>query len=350
MVKPTSGQQEETKRSAGRVSSTEVARRAGVSQSAVSRTFTPGASVSKETRAKVLSVAKELGYRPNVIARSLIRHSTNIIGIAMVRFMNPFYTALLKAFTEKLQGLGYSTLLFNVSGDNDIEAALPLALQYQVDGIIVTSATLTSILADECAQRGTPVVLFNRYTTDSHVHAVGCDNVAGGRMAADVLLDGGHQRIAYMAGEEGSSTNRDRERGFVERLRERGAALFMRECGDFQYDVAFQKAERLLSRGERPDAIFCGNDLMALATLDYARYALGLRVPEELSVIGFDDIEMSNWPKYDLTTIRQPIGAMVDATVEVLLDAIHTPGRERVLRFVPVQLIVRSSARLMHAD
>jgi len=334
----------------GRISSIEVADRAGVSQSAVSRTFTPGASVSEETRAKVLAAAKELGYRPNVIARSLIRHSTNIIGIAMVRFTNPFYAALLRAFTEKLQELGYSTLLFNVSGDKHIDDALPLALQYQVDGIIVTSAMLTSSLADECAQRGTPVVLFNRYTSDSHVHAVGCDNVGGGRMVADALLDAGHRRIAYLAGEERSSTNRDRERGFTERLQERGVALFARECGDFRYEAAFVVAERLLTSGVRPDAIFCANDLMALAVLDYACCVLGMQVPEELSVIGFDDIEMAGWPKYNLTTIRQPISVMVDATVEVLLAAINTPGRERVLRLVPVQLIARSSARLMRPN
>ena len=332
-----------------RVSSIEVARRAGVSQSAVSRAFTPGASVSEDTRAKVLVAAKELGYRPNVIARSLIRHSTKIIGIAMVRFTNPFYASLLKAFTEKLQGLGFSTMLYNVAGDNQIDTALPLALQYQVDGIIVTSASLTSMLADESAQTGTPVVLFNRYAMDSHVHAVGSDNAGGGRMVADALLDAGHRRIAYLAGEESSSTNRDRERGFTERLGERGVSLFLRDCGDFVYDAAFPAAERLLNRTERPDAIFCGNDLMALAVLDYARCVLGIRVPAELSVIGYDDIEISAWPKYDLTTIRQPIEAMVDATVEVLMDAIRHPNRERALRLVSVQLIERTSARLANA-
>jgi DNA-binding LacI/PurR family transcriptional regulator len=349
MAKAVRNEDGEIKPWIGRVSSTEVARRAGVSQSAVSRAFTPGASVSEDTRAKVIAAAKELGYRPNVIARSLIRHSTKIIGIAMMRFNNPFYASVLKAFTEKLQGLGFSTMLYNVAGDNYIDTALPLALQYQVDGIIVTSATLTSVLADECAQTGTPVVLFNRYATDSHVHAVGSDNAEGGRIVADTLLDAGHRRIAYLAGEESSSTNRDRERGFTERLAARGASLFLRDCGDFVYDAAFLAAERLLNRAERPDAIFCANDLMALAVLDYARCVLSICVPNELSVIGYDDIEMSAWPKYGLTTIRQPIEVMVDATIEVLLDAIHHPNRERVLRLVPVQLIERTSARRVNA-
>ena len=152
-----------------------------------------------------------------------------------------------------------------------------------------------------------------------------------------------------LAGEESSSTNRDREHGFTERLTERGASLFLRDCGDFVYDATFPAADRLLNRAERPDAIFCANDLMALAVLDYARCVLNIRVPDELSVIGYDDIEMSAWPKYDLTTIRQPIEVMVDATIEVLLDAIRHPNRERVLRLVPVQLIERTSARRVDA-
>ncbi len=339
---------DEVRKCAGRVSSVEVARLAGVSQSAVSRTFTQGAYVSDDTRDKVLTAARQLGYRPNVIARSLIQHSTNIIGIVMVRFTNPFYASVLKVFTEKLHGLGFATMLFNVGGDNDIETALPLALQYQVDGLIITSATLTSLLAEECAARGTPVVLFNRYATGSTAHAVCCDNLGGGRVVADALLGAGHKRLAYIAGEEGSSTNRDRERGFAQRLAERSAGLYLRESGDFGYGSGFAAAARLLNRPDRPDAIFCGNDLMALGVLDYARCVLSLRVPEELSVIGFDDIEQASWPKYDLTTVRQPIEAMVNGSVELLLDAIHFPDRERESRLVPVEFIARTSARLVH--
>ena len=123
MAKAARNEKDEIKPWIGRVSSIEVARRAGVSQSAVSRTFTPGASVSEDTRAKVIAAAKELGYRPNVIARSLIRHSTKIIGIVMMRFNNPFYASVLRAFTEKLQGLGFSTMLYNIAGDNHIDTA-----------------------------------------------------------------------------------------------------------------------------------------------------------------------------------------------------------------------------------
>jgi len=329
-----------------RASSIEVAELAGVSQAAVSRVFTPGASVSAEMRARVLAAARQLGYRPNVIARSLSQQSSRIIGLVMIRFWNPFYARLLQEFTNRLQILGYWVLVLNVADDTPLEKAIPMALQYQVDGIIVTSATLSSGLAEECARVGTPVVLFNRYSLESSVNAVCCDNVAGGRMVADALLSAGHSRLAYIAGEAGSSTNRDREQGFTQRLAERGATLYARESGDYSYESGYQAALRLFSREQRPDALFCTNDLMATAALDVARCELGLRVPEDISIIGFDDIVMASWPKYDLTTIHQPVNRMVDATIEVLLQAIQQPQPERVVRFIAPTLTVRSSARV----
>lgn len=328
------------------VSSVEVARLAGVSQAAVSRVFTPGASVSDEMRAKVMAAAKQLGYRPNAIARSLSLQSSHIIGLVMIRFWNPFYARLLQEFTNRLQTLGYWVLVLNVAEDTPLENAIPTALQYQVDGIIVTSATLSSGLAEECARVGTPVVLFNRYSLESSVNAVCCDNVAGGRMVADALLSAGHTRLAYIAGEADSSTNRDREQGFTQRLAERGGTLWARESGDYSYESGYQAALRLLGRQQRPDALFCANDLMAMAAFDAASCHLGLRVPEDVSIIGFDDIAMAAWPKYDLTTIHQPVDRMVDATIEVLLQAIQQPQSERVVRFMAPTLTVRSSARV----
>lgn len=328
------------------VSSIEVARVAGVSQAAVSRVFTPGASVSDEMRERVMAAAKQLGYRPNVLARSLIQQSSRIIGLVMIRFWNPFYARLLQEFTNRLQTLGYWVLLLNVADDTPLEQAIPTALQYQVDGIIVTSATLSSGLAEECARVGTPVVLFNRYSLESSVNAVCCDNVAGGRLVADALLNAGHTRLAYITGEPGSSTNRDRAQGFSERLAEHGATLYGREIGDYSYESGYQAARRLLAREPRPDAIFCANDLMAAAALDAARTDCGLRVPEDISIVGFDDINMASWPKYDLTTIQQPVDRMVDATIEVLLQAIQQPQTERVMRFMTPSLVARSSARI----
>lgn len=326
------------------VSQVDVADLAGVSQSAVSRVFTPGASVSDETRAKVGDAARRLGYRGNAIARSLVTRRTNIIAIIMASLANPFYPVVLERFITKLQELGYWVLLFKITDQQAVDDALLRALQYRVDGVIMTSAVLSSQLADECSSRGTPVVLFNRYEYKTKASAVGCDHAGGGRLVAEALLRAGHRRLAFIAGQEGSSTSRDREAGFTERLGELGYSGLLRETGDYSYESGRAAARRLLSRPDRPDAIFCANDLMACGVIDAARCEFNLSVPESLAVVGFDDIPMAAWPAYDLTTIHQPIDRLVDATIETLVSALDNPGGERILRLIPGQLVIRRSA------
>ena len=328
------------------VSQIDVARLAGVSQAAVSRAFTPGASVSDQTRAKVLAAAEKLGYRPNVIARSLIQKSTNIIGLVVMRFTNPFYARVIRDFSRSFQEHGYWTLLLNIAQNQELEDTLPMALQYQVDGLIITSATLSSKLAEECARSGTPVVLFNRYSSDSHTNMVRCDNVKGGRMVADTLLDAGYQRLAFIAGEESASTNRDREYGFSSRLEERGIKHFIREsAGDYSYELGYQAAEKLLELDQPPDAIFCANDLLAMGAMNFIRCTKGIDVPGDLGVIGFDDIEAASRPCFNLTTIRQPVKPMVDHSIEVLLNAIQDQNSDPADIVVTPELIQRSSTR-----
>lgn len=328
------------------ISQIDVARLAGVSQAAVSRTFTPGASVSEETRAKVMAAVDQLGYRPNVIARSLVQNSTNIIGLVVKRFTVPFYANMVQKFTRALQEKGFWTMVLNISENAELDEALPAALQYQVDGLIITSATLSSHQAEECARAGTPVVLFNRYVSDGHTHLVSCDHYAGGQMVADALLDAGHQRLAYIAGEEESSTNRDREMGFISRLKEKGYNLEFREsAGDYNYEKGYAAAQRLLESAPPPDAIFCADDVIAMATMDFARYKLNLRIPEDLSVIGFDDIPPAARPNYELTTIRQPFNRLVDSTLDTLFEAINTPVAKVIEKTVPPTLTWRNSVR-----
>ncbi len=324
----------------------DVARLAGVSQAAVSRTLTPGGVVSEETRAKVTSAANTLGYRPNIIARSLVQNSTNIIGLVVKRFTNPFYARMIQDFTRALQEQGFWTLVLNIAENEELEDALPTALQYRVDGLIITSATLSSKLAEVCARSGTPVVLFNRYVSDGHTHVVSCDSYEGGKLVADALVDAGHKRIAFLAGEETSSTNRDREIGFVSRLKERGHNLAAREgAGDYTYEAGYVAVQRFWQSRLPPDAIFCASDLIAMAALDYARYKRNIKVPDELSIIGFDDIPSAAWPSYELTTIRQPFGKLVESTIGVLMSAINTPGTEPTTTVIPPEFIWRNSAR-----
>jgi len=327
-------------------SQNDVARLAGVSQAAVSRTFTPGASVSDETRTKVLDAAEHLGYRPNVIARSLIQKTTNIIGLVVRRFTNPFYARMIRDFTRLLQDHGYWVLLLNIAQNQELEETLPMALQYQADGLIITSATLSSTLAEECARANTPVVLFNRYASDTHTNVVRCDDIEGGKIVADVFIDTGCERIAFIAGEEEASTNRDREIGFVSHLEARGQKLFFREsAGEYSYEAGYQVAQRLFQQANPPDAVFCANDLIAMGVLDFARCKANIQVPDQLSIIGFDDIPSASWPGYELTTIRQPFQVLVDTTIQVLLDAIKTPDGAAIEKVVTPSLMKRRTTR-----
>jgi DNA-binding LacI/PurR family transcriptional regulator len=329
-----------------KVTSIDVAKLAGVSQPTVSRALDPGAPVSPETRARVLAAASELGYTPNVIARSLKSQKTNIIGIVMSNMASSFfYTNVLEQFAQQLQAVGKQVLLFSAPLDRPVDEILPQVLGYQVDALIITSSTPGQAIIDECARIGTPVILFNRFAPGTQANVVCCDNEDGGRQVANAFLDAGHRRIAFMAGTSGTASTQMREKGFKDQLEARGYIGYIREAGAYTYEDGRSAARRLLERDDPPDAIFCAADVMALAALDVARYELGIRVPEALSIIGFDNIPIATWPAYDLTTIRQPINRMINSALQLVsLKKDEIPTGQ--IKLLPGELIVRGSARV----
>lgn len=328
-----------------KATSVDVARRAGVSQATVSRVFNAGAVVSEATRAKVMAAARQLGYVPNAIARSLITQQTNIVGLLMAHISSPFQPYIQEAFIQQLQERGRQVLVFSAGPDQEVDDLLPLVLQYRVAGLICTSIPLSSSVVAACRRHGIPVVLFNRYVPGQPVSAVCCDNVEGGRLVANLFLDAGHQQIACISGDPNSSTSRDRTKGFTDRLRERGTVSLAHEQGPYTYEAGYEAARRLLARSQRPDAVFCVSDVLALGAIDASR-ACGLRVPEDISVVGFDDIPMASWRSYALTTIREPVAAMVDTTIAMLLERLAAPETEAAIRLFPGTLVARQSARL----
>jgi DNA-binding LacI/PurR family transcriptional regulator len=328
------------------VTSSEVARRAGVSQSAVSRTFTPGASISPKTREKVMAAAQELGYRPNAIARSLITNRSRIIAVVMAYLENLFYPDVLEELGRLLVKENYRLLLFTGHMDRDSDPVFDQLMQYRVDGIVLASTTLSSHLSEECATAGIPVVLFNRTTERDAVSSVTTRNREGGRRIGEFLIAGGHKRFAYISGVESSSTNRDRFAGYVEALAEAGHADIMVEVGNYDRAEAETAARKLLSRPDRPDAIFVANDHMAVAVMDVARYEFGLTIPDDLSIVGYDDVGPARWTSYGITTMSQPLKRMVEATVNILMGQISSGEIEAEHRILSGELIVRTSARL----
>lgn len=328
-----------------KVTSAEVATRAGVSQSAVSRVFTPGASASSRTIAKVRKAAEELGYRPNALARAVVSGKSRIIGLVVAYLDNQFYPDVLERLSNALQNEGYHVLVFMASQTaGNIDSVVDELLDYQVDGIIAASVALSSDLTKRCRDAGVPMVLFNRAQDDPYMSAVTSDNVAGGRKVAELFVSAGHTKIGYIAGWEGASTQRDRERGFVEGLAAAGRKLHVRAVGDFKMESA-RDATRKMFANDPPDAVFVANDHMAMAVMDTLRFELGLTVPGDVAVVGYDDVQAASWPAYDLTTVRQPANRMVAETVGILLSKIDGSQVEPKIVEIDGPLIQRGSTR-----
>ena len=329
----------------GNITSGDVARLANVSQSAVSRTFSTGASVSPATRGRVMAAAEQLGYRPNALARAMISGRSRLIAILVAYLDNQFYPLVLEQMSRAFQARGYQVLLYMTEpGDQDI--VVQKMLQYQVEGIVMASATLSSGLARECVKTGTPVVLFNRYVPSSPSSSVTSDNIEGARSLAHFLVRGGHGKIAFIAGNEDSSTSRDREAGFCKGLAECGQPLFARAVGGYTFAGAADAARQIMAEPERPDAIFVANDHMAFAVMDVLRGQLRLKIPEDISVAGYDDVPEAGWGGYSLTTVRQPGEAMVEATVAIMLEQVEKRVVNRRVAILPSLLVARNSARL----
>jgi DNA-binding LacI/PurR family transcriptional regulator len=332
--------------SPARVTSAQVAALAGVSQSAVSRVFTPGASVSRKTADKVRAAAEALGYRPNVLARAMITGRSRMIGLVVAYLENQFYPLAIEHLSRALQARGYHILIFLAGNDAGRTAeVVQELLDYQVDGIVFASVAITNDITTRCESAGIPVVLFNRGQEGEAHTEVTSDNLSGGREAARFLAAGGHRRIAHIAGWQGSSTGRDRAEGFREGLAEAGQEPLAVIDGLYDRAAAAAAARALMDRPDPPDAIFVGNDHMAFGVLDALRFERGLRVPGDVSVVGFDDVPLAAWAAYDLTTVRQPVEAMVEATVDVLVRQIEEDTREPVRLRLPAPLVLRGSAR-----
>jgi DNA-binding LacI/PurR family transcriptional regulator len=311
-----------------KVTSHEVAALAGVSRSAVSRTFTPGASVAPRTRARVMAAATKLGYRPNALARSLIVRCTHLIGLVMAEWENPFYTRMLRLFSERLQVEGYQVVLLTSGSEADADNAVRRLLQYQVDGVILVSARPSAAAASECARARTPLVLVNREIAARRASSVTCDNAQIGRDLAALVTGAGYRRIAIVQGDPTAVTSVERTTALREAVAAvRGARVVAHVTGTFGYDPGRTAIASLWRGRERPDAVICSSDLTALGVLDGARTDLGVAVPAELGVVGLGDIPQAGWSAYSLTTVHLPIEEMIDLATNDLLARLEDPDR-----------------------
>lgn len=321
-----------------------VAAMAGVSQSTVSRVFAGNTRVSEKKRKKVLEVAQKLNYQPNAIARGLTTKKTKMIGIVIRDFHNPFYPEVLSAFYNALAEKGYHLIFINTENEFIQEKEINKLIDYHVEGVIITDALLSSSEAERFSRHRIAVVLFNRYIAHTKTHAVYCDNYLGGREIATYLIGMGHRSFAFISGPASTSTSNDRKKGFEEVLRERGIRDLFILQGEYSYENGFRAAQEIISRPQRVDCIFCANDIIAIGAMEGIR-EMGWHIPEDISIIGFDDIPMAAWPSYSLTTWKYSLEELVRHSVELLLEDINGNAREQRTIVTKGYLTVRNTVR-----
>ncbi|MBG6204329.1 DNA-binding LacI/PurR family transcriptional regulator [Labrenzia sp. EL_13] len=323
----------------------EVAELAGVSRSAVSRTFTDGASVSARTREKVEKAAKTLGYRPSLIARSLATNRTKLIGLVANNFQNPAFLDVFDLFTSELQKRELRPLLVNLSGETSPRKIVELLRQYSVDGVIVATSTLPTSFATAFQTAGIPVIhTFGKFQANANVHVVGIDNEYCGAMAAQTFAERGYKTVALLGGPESATSTQDRSTGFVQNAKKLGLDVAKISYAENYTYQAGRDAMREVLDDRRVEAVFCGDDLICMGAMDAAR-AAGQSIPEDIGFLGFNDIGMASWDSYSLTTIRQPIRDIIMSSVELVVGMVENPGRSPEIRLFPCSVIDRGSLR-----
>jgi DNA-binding LacI/PurR family transcriptional regulator len=325
------------------ITARELARMIGVSQSAVSRAFTPGASIAPELREKILKFAGEQDYQPNAIASMLSKSRTDIIGLVVSDMSNPFYPGLIQKLSQGLQRVGLQSLLFNITKGSNLDEQLSALRRYNVDAVIVISATMLSGMALRRATEGRAAILINRVVEDADMSCVACNNVEGARAIADHFHALGRRHVAYVSGLGHTTTNFERQNAFITRVAELGMVLTGRvDAGEYSYEAGRRAALEIAAQGNT-EAIFFANDILAIGGIDALREEAGLRVPQDMSVAGFDDIPNASWPHYDLTTFRQPLDDIVGVVVAMLEDGSCQPGQPARIVRLSGGLIVRGS-------
>lgn len=309
-----------------KVTASDVASRAGVSKWTVSRAFIPGASVSEKARENILTIARELGYRPNLLARGLSQKRTHIIGVAIDELKNPHSMQMLDEVTRQLQNRGYMALLLNITGKNYC-AVMSMADQLQVDGILFLGTALTpEFVAIAVEMHDIPLVQVARNTAGQKIEVVNIDGYRAGQVIARLLIEQGHKKFGYMSGPGGKEGHLQRKEGFCEELKARGFSLKL-ELNTEHYDrqLSYLSIRHYLLEtpdSERIEALFCENDVLALGVMEALRDA---GEKSAIAVVGFDDIDEAAAPGWQLTTYSQRLDLLMEEALNRLISGKSDP-------------------------
>lgn len=323
----------------------EVAEKAGVSRSAVSRSFTDGASVSAKTREKVQAVARELGYQPNALASSLTTGRTKLIGLVSDNFHNPVFLEVFDLFTRSLQDRGLRPLLVNLSNEKNPASTLRMLQQYSVDGVIVASSTLPPSFAEAFHNAGMPVVhSFARANQSPEVCIAGIDNIHCGRIAAETLVQRGYTDVAFLGGPASATSTQDRLSGFLDALSTHSQINVSHSFAKTYAFEAGRNAMLKLLEGTPAQAYFCGDDVLSIGALSAIQSA-GLSVPDDIGLIGLNDMEMAGWQLINLTTIRQPIKEIITSSVDLITSLLYEKPRAVEARLFACHIVERGTLK-----
>ncbi|NIZ59811.1 LacI family transcriptional regulator [Sedimentitalea sp. CY04] len=327
------------------VSAQQVADLAGVSRSAVSRTFTKGASVSPTTRSKVIKAADSLGYHVNELARGLINEQSNIVCIVGADIYTPYQSRFIDALTRELQAIHKVTMVVNSSGDSEVRDALAQTIRYRADATLVLSGQPDDALIQTCLNNGQRVIVVNRDKMQSGVESIVVTNRVAAREAFHMLHRAGCHNIVAVSSKAGTPSLVAREQAFLQEAKDHGIEATLKTVGMTSYETGAETARQLFSGSNPPDGAFCLTDLLACGFMDVARHEFGRRIPEDLCVIGFDDIDQSSWSSYNLTTFRQPVEDIAVHIRDLLSSRLDPDLGEGPTRF-PTEPVWRQSVRM----
>ncbi|GEM79314.1 LacI family DNA-binding transcriptional regulator [Vibrio superstes] len=305
------------------LTSNDIAKYLGVSQSMVSRAFNPKASISEQKRTFILEGAAKLGYKPNALARSLISNRSGLIAIALDSSSNPMYDLQARILASEVQRQGGHAILCPIS-NGDLDSAIQRAFEYQVDGLIVATSRLTSNIIEQCERYGVYLSFINRYIDDFKANSIGLDNSDAGKQVAEYFFEKGCSSLSFIGSEKGSMTCEERWSSFCQRAMELGLSEPVRISASFDIDSGMLAANQLVNDTNKIDAVFCANDIIAIGVIE------GLKIHHHsgIRIIGVDDIPMASWPSYQLSTIKPPTDVICKSTVEDLFERISGSEEE----------------------
>lgn len=322
-----------------------MAREAGVSQSAVSRVFRPGLSVSQKTRDKVMATANEMGYRPNAIARMLITKQSGMVAVIVSSRANVNYPEVLSQVSKQLAARNKRVLLFTLDDVEGLDELFEQILTFQVDGVIALAAHFESHRLAQFEKHEIPVVLYNRNVPDAMANTVCCNHEQGIKQLITELEKNNPKKYLLLSGPKDSDVANERREIAIKLLEQFGVKDVSILYGDYSYQSGRDCLAKCLQHNPAPDAIICSNDTMAIGVIDEARENHDIHIPNDISVVGFDGITSSAWQSYQITTIKQPVEKLVKAAVEMLLEHIENPDSPPEARVLTGALIKGNSVR-----